>query len=107
MNRYRVALATILVSLALRGQQPTLAPKTIGEADCSAEKLGTTIPPAAIGEPVSAITLATPQWHAEPGGMPAYCSIQGSIAPVDKAAPPFRFEVALPATWTLRAAQFG
>jgi len=62
-----------------------------------------------IGLPVSAVTLDAPQWHAEAGGLPAYCGIEGSMAPVDKSptARPIRFGVALPASWALRAAQLG
>jgi feruloyl esterase len=114
------ALAAALISaLLLQGQQagnravpgnkPTVpaAAKTIGEADCNAEKLGSEIPAGSIGEPVSAVSLSAPQWHAEAGGTPAYCSIEGSMAPVDKAAPPIRFGVDLPASWALRAAQLG
>ena len=125
MNRYRMALRYtalalgLISALHLQGQQagkgavpgnkPTTpaAAKTIGEADCNAEKLGSDIPAGAIGEPVSAVTLSAPQWHAEAGGTPAYCSIEGSMAPVDKAAPPIHFAVALPASWAFRAAQFG
>jgi hypothetical protein len=85
------------------------ASKSITEADCSAAKLGSEIPARAIGEPVSAVTLSAPQWHAEANGSPAYCSIEGSMAPVDKnpTARPIRFGVALPASWTFRAAQLG
>ena len=125
MNRYRTALRPaalalgLISALLLQGQQagkgavpgnkPTApaAAKTIGEADCNAEKLGSDIPAGAIGEPVSAVTLSAPQWHAEAGGTPAYCSIEGSMAPVDKAAPPIHFAVALPASWAFRAAQLG
>jgi len=83
--------------------------KTLAEADCTAAKLGSDIPVSAIGLPVSAVTLMPPQWHAEAGGVPAYCSIEGSMAPVDasKTARPIRFGVALPAVWTQRAAQLG
>jgi feruloyl esterase len=102
------ALAISLIfALVLRGQQTSPTPKTIAETDCTTEKLGSAIPAGAIGEPVSAVALNAPQWHAETGGAPAYCSIEGSMAPVDKAAPPIRFGVALPASWTLRAAQLG
>ncbi len=83
--------------------------KIITEADCTAARLGTSIPIASIGEPVSAVTLSAPQWHAETNANPAYCSIEGSKAPVDKSASakPIRFGVALPASWSYRAAQLG
>ena len=82
------------------------ASQSITEADCTAAKLGSGIPVSAIGLPVSGVTLAAPQWHGEAGG---YCSIEGSMAPVDqsKTARPIRCGVALPAVWTMRAAQLG
>jgi len=91
MKRDRMIL--VLVTAALSGaallysQQTGAAKpavKTITEADCTAAKLGSEIPVGAIGLPVSAITLSAPQWHAEANGVPAYCSIEGSMAPVDK-----------------------
>lgn len=87
-------------------QAPT---KTITETDCTAAKLGTSIPVAAIGEPVSAVTLKAPEWHAAEGSNPAYCRIEGSIEPVDKSATaqPIHFGVALPAVWSYRATQLG
>ena len=117
MNRYcqiarsafvAAALASIV---ALHSQQTGSGPavKTITEADCTAAKLGSEIPVKAIGEPVSAVTLSAPQWHAETANAPGYCSIEGSMAPVDKSATarPIRFGVALPATWLRRGAQLG
>src|SRR5579872_1483822 len=62
--------------------QPLPASKVITEADCSADKLGTSIPVASIGEPVSAVTLKQPVWNAAANGNPAYCSVDGSMAPV-------------------------
>jgi hypothetical protein len=121
LKRYRIelaaaALAVILIStFVLRGQQAGTpassgsgpATKTITEADCTSAKFGDEIPVEAIGEPVSAVTLNPPQWRAEANGTPAYCSVEGSLAPVDKNAPPIRFGIALPASWSLRGAQLG
>ena len=106
-------LALALMSIfALDAQQAGNAPPTgkiLAEADCSAAKLGSEIPVNAIGEPVSAVTLSAPQWHVETGDSPAYCSVEGSMAPVDKSptARPIRFAVALPASWSRRGAQLG
>ncbi len=85
------------------------APKSLAEADCSAAKLGESIPAASIGEPVSAVTLNAPVWKAAAGSNPAYCSVDGAMAPVEKntAAPPILFRVLLPAEWSGRAAQLG
>lgn len=88
---------------------PLPANKTITEADCSAEKLGTSIPTASIGEPVSAVTLNAPAWNTASNGEPAYCSIDGSMAPVDKSstARPVLFRVVMPESWSYRAAHIG
>jgi len=105
--------AVVWISLAacaagrLNAQTP--ASITIAESECTAAKLGASIPAASIGEPVSAVTLAAPQWHAAAGNNPAYCSVEGSMEPIDKSATarPIHFGVALPATWTRHATQLG
>ena len=113
MNSCRIAFVSAALGVGLtfapvlQGQHASPTPKTIAEIDCTKEKLGPAIPAGSIGEPVSAVTLNAPQWHPAAGGTPAYCSVEGSMAPVDKSAPPIRFAVALPASWTLRAAQLG
>ena len=107
MNTSAIAL-TLLISAGAYAQTPP-ATKQITEADCTAARLGTDIPASAIGLPVSAVTLNPPEWRAEFNGNPAYCSVQGAMAPIDKAsnARPILFAVALPASWSLRAAQLG
>lgn len=94
-------------SSGARPPAPLSANRVITEADCTAAKLGSDIPAGSIGEPVAGVTLSAPQWHAEAGGSPAYCGIEGSMAPVDKGGKPIRFGVALPASWAYRAAQMG
>jgi hypothetical protein len=81
--------------------------KAIAEADCTAAKLGSTIPVSAIGEPVSGVTLNAPAWTGAAGSNPAYCSVKGAMAPVDANAKPINFQVVLPASWSRRAAQLG
>lgn len=83
--------------------------KVITEADCTAEKLGASIPVSAIGEPVSGVTLSAPVWTKAVNAAPAYCSVNGSMAPVSKEANarPINFRVALPGSWSRRAAQLG
>jgi hypothetical protein len=81
--------------------------KIITEADCTISKLGSTIPIAAIGEPVSGVTLNAPVWTGAAGSNPAYCSVKGALAPVDAKAKPINFQVVLPASWSRRAAQLG
>lgn len=83
--------------------------KVITKEDCTAAKLGSDIPVSAIGEPVSRVTLSAPVWTDASGSNPAYCSVDGSMAPVDTAATarPINFRVVLPASWSRRAAQLG
>jgi feruloyl esterase len=81
----------------------------ITEADCTAAKLTGAIAVKDIGEPVSAVTLSAPAWVAEAGPVPAYCRVDGAMAPIDTSATakPINFRVALPASWNHRAAQIG
>jgi hypothetical protein len=97
---------TIWVAPLTRAAAPG---KVITERDCTVEKAGATIPVASIGFPVSAVTLGAPEWHAEAGNVPAYCRVDGSMAPVDKSetAKPIKFAVVLPAAWSGRAMHMG
>ena len=81
----------------------------ITETDCTVEKLGSTIPLSAIGEPVSGVSLKPPVWTKSTGSNPGYCTVDGSISPVSKEpnALPINFRVVLPASWSHRAAQMG
>jgi len=83
--------------------------RTITEADCSAARVGDAIPASAIGEPVSAVTLAAPRWVAATDRIQARCEVDGSIEPVDRSATarPIRFRAWLPADWNGRAVQQG
>jgi feruloyl esterase len=83
--------------------------KAITEADCTAEKLGASIPVSAIGEPVGGVTLRAPAWTNAANNAPAYCSVNGVVEPVSKeaTAKPINFRVVLPASWSRRAAQMG
>jgi feruloyl esterase len=83
--------------------------RTLAEADCTTARLGASIPAAQIGEPVSSVTLAAPAWTPASATSPAFCTISGSMAPVDTAptARPINFRVVLPATWSRRAVQMG
>jgi feruloyl esterase len=88
---------------------PTAGTKTIIGAECTAERLGATIAPSAIGEPVRSVTLSAPSWVEAVNGVPAHCHVNGSMAPIDMAstARPINFSVVLPASWSRRAAQLG
>jgi feruloyl esterase len=77
--------------------------------DCAGSKVGTSISPSLIGEPVSAVTLSAPRWIAATANIPAHCSVDGSMAPIDRSttAELILFRVLLPASWNRRAAQMG
>jgi pimeloyl-ACP methyl ester carboxylesterase len=83
--------------------------KALSENQCTTEKVGTAIPVSSIGEPVSGVALNPPRWVPASGATPAYCAVDGSMAPVDRgpSAKPILFRVALPASWSRRAAQLG
>ena len=101
--------AAALIWSAGAGAQAPSGSKTITEADCTAAKLGDSIPITSIGEPVSAVTLSAPRWNAAAKGLPPYCTVNGAMAPVDRApnAKPINFQVAFPSAWNGRAAQLG
>ena len=114
-----VGLAGLAAVRATAGTQaPTPTPAiavpssndvTVSAADCIAGKIGTTIPIQRIGEPVRRVTLAPPVWTDATANAPAYCRVDGVIDAVDASptARPINFGVALPATWSRRAAQLG
>lgn len=98
---------TLALVVLLSTASNALADKT--SADCTAERLGTSIPPASIGLPVRSVTLSAPMWVDAANDMPAHCRVDGVMTPVDTAptARPINFRVLLPASWTGRAAQIG
>jgi hypothetical protein len=63
-NGFAVLLAfALLSSSAASSQAPSAeAAKAISAEDCTSERLGTTIPASAIGEPVAGVSLAAPKW---------------------------------------------
>lgn len=81
----------------------------ITAADCTAARVGTSIAPSAIGEPVRAVTLSEPTWVEATSSVPAHCRVNGSMAPIDTSptSRPINFSVVLPASWSRRAAQLG
>ncbi len=81
--------------------------KEITAADVTVERVGSSIAIDAIGEPVSAVTLAAPRWVDATVKMPAHAVVDGSMAPVDPKGKPIHFRVILPAVWQKRSAQLG
>ena len=114
MNLNRTCATIVLVGILACGiliarQNPTDAPsKTISETDCTAARIGSSIPVDAIGEPVAGVTLNPPRWTPA-GTAPASCTVDGAMAPMDKSANgrAINFRVVLPASWSRRAVQIG
>jgi hypothetical protein len=82
----------LLLAVTFLAWSAALPAQTLTEADCTAAKLGA--------------GLST-SWIAATATMPAYCSVDGTIAPVDPAAKPILFRVLLPASWSGRTAHLG
>jgi hypothetical protein len=110
---FAIGLICVFNAVSIKAQTKIPAGQTenrvITEADCTAEKLGASIPVSAISEPVSGVTLSAPVWTNAVNAAPAYCSVNGSMAPVSKEANarPINFRVVLPTSWSRRAAQLG
>ncbi len=84
---------------------PASEPKIITAADVTAEKVGSSIPVSAIGEPVGGVTLSAPRWVDDANG--GYGVVDGQILPVDPKGKPINFRVSLPAKWQRRGLQLG
>jgi feruloyl esterase len=122
--RLRLPAATwsLAILLTAVGSQPSaqsaVAPATgrfdeprlaIGAGECTAARLGSSIPSSAIGEPVSSVVLSEPRWIPEDDVLPARCEVDGRMASVDQTATgrPINFRVWLPAAWNRRSVQQG
>jgi pimeloyl-ACP methyl ester carboxylesterase len=81
--------------------------RIITAADVTVEKVGTSIPATAIGEPVGGVTLSAPRWVEATGNTVAHALVDGSIVPKDPKGKPINFRVLLPANWSRRAIQMG
>lgn len=100
-------LISLLITVAclLNAQSKTLSSVAISKSDLS--KVGTTISPSQIGEPVGSVKLYEPRWVEATDVTPAYAVVEGSIFPVDPQGWPINFRVILPASWSQRAMQAG
>ena len=90
-------------------QAPLGPNRVIESVDCTALRVGESIPIDQIGEPVGRITLAAPVWVGATSAVPAHCRVDGAMAPADPTptAKPINFRVVLPASWSHRAAHLG
>lgn len=108
-----IAVVSLLISgriLKAWSPQTTVQDtRTLTADECTSAKLDSAIPVASIGEPVAGVTLSAPLWVAAAGNAPAYCSVDGAMAPTDTSSHgrPINFRVVLPASWTSHAVQLG
>jgi hypothetical protein len=107
-----IAIPNILVaaeSIPSPGSKltPATENKIITETDVTVERVGTSIPVTAIGEPVSAVNLSAPRWVAGSDAASSYAVVEGAILPVDPNGKPINFRVILPASWSRRSIQQG
>src|SRR4051794_31340883 len=110
MKMHAIVLSIIAQAVAAPAPSRfTDTPLTITPAECTAAKVGASIPVTQIGEPVSAVTLSEPRWVPAADPLPARCEVDGRMLPVDTAptARPIAFRVWLPAAWNRRAVQQG
>jgi feruloyl esterase len=118
-NRLLALLLTALLvsACALRAAEaiPTAASKlppiaedrVVTAAEVTAEKVGSSIPVEAIGEPVGGVTLSAPRWVEATANSVAHAIVDGAILPKDPQGKPINFRVLLPARWSRRAIQVG
>lgn len=103
-------LSTIVALSLLMGcaakHQENNDPEVIITAD-DLSRVGTSIPAAEIGEPVSAVKLYPPRWVDASESTPAHAIVEGSIMPVDPEGWPINFRLILPEKWSRRAMQQG
>ncbi|WP_395702461.1 tannase/feruloyl esterase family alpha/beta hydrolase [Aquabacterium sp.] len=108
-----IALATLLAGCGGSGETepPPPAPPSGPVALTCAQLVGLAIPATAIGLPTTGgtVTTATPVDAAGSGAklVPEHCLVTATIAPVDPAAQPITFRLALPTVWNRKAVMFG
>lgn len=98
------SVASVAISAA---NQSPAEDRVITSADVTPERVGTTIPTSAIGEPVGAVSIAQARWIHPATNTVGHALIDGTISPKDPAAKPIKFRVLLPARWSRRAIQVG
>jgi len=111
------ALAISAMLAACGGSDDDTPPPAAATAPPAATPLsctqlaGMAIPAASIGLPTSGGAVTTAVVTAPSGSgvtaIPEYCLVNGSISPIDSAAPKILFRVALPTAWNGKALMFG
>jgi feruloyl esterase len=89
---------------------PPAPPPPAAQVAC-ADLAGIAIPAAEIALPTNGGTVTAAAVVAASGSgataLPEYCAVSGTLSPVDPAAPPIKFSVALPTEWNTKAMMFG
>lgn len=102
-------ISTGITLLMLAGFDPALAQN----ASSCAALAGIKIDASQIAAPSGGAVIASAEIQtvaadpSVPGATREFCKVLGSVAPVDPAAPPVRFEVNLPLQWNGKALQYG
>ena len=90
---------------------PAPAPAPAPTALTCAQRAGMAIPASSIALPTTGGTVTTAAIVAASGtaptATPEYCLVNGTISPVDSAAPLIKFRVALPTVWNTKVVMFG
>lgn len=102
-RRWRGGLATVAAAGLLASGVPTAA---LADTPC-AELTGTTIEADDIDLPTSGAEVTHATAVPAEGDDPAYCRVEGRIAPVNADAPDIRFRLNLPVAWNAKAVHFG
>lgn len=112
MHRYGSfgALACSVAAIALVSASGAPANAAVACADLASLKIAASD----IGLPTTGATITSAQMQTVPAdpavpmsGTREYCKVLGAISPVDRNAPPIKFEVNLPAQWNGKAVQYG
>ncbi|MEO6080526.1 MAG: tannase/feruloyl esterase family alpha/beta hydrolase [Steroidobacteraceae bacterium] len=106
MKNLHKKLALLLLCATGVWQSQSFAQGALTRERCEALQR-TSISPAQIGEPVSAVQIISAKW--DDSTTVVHCRIDGRLAPVDRSANArdINFGVALPAMWNNRAIQMG
>lgn len=110
-HRRRLAVASVTAAVAAL---PALAAPAQASQDAAArcaQLQGQTVPAAHIGLPTrdAVVTQATftPARGAGVAAVGDTCTVEGDIRPLDRKAPPIRFQLSLPQPWNGKAVMFG
>jgi acetyl esterase/lipase len=104
------ALAAVFVAGCASTPAPPAPPAATAAMGCE-QLLGLAVPASAIGLPTGGARVTSAALVAAGGSAPKthgeHCRVAGEIDPVDKTAPPIKFNIALPTVWNQRVLMLG